>query len=57
MSMLGLYSNPDCVACSAELLQMWNEREATLVSEEGTDAEKTLCGCLATRPLAVSVTH
>ena len=22
------------------------------MSEEGTDAEKTLCGCLATRPLA-----
>ena len=31
---------------------MWNEREAALVAEEGTPAEKTLCGCLATRPLA-----
>jgi hypothetical protein len=40
--------------CSAELLKIWNEREASLVAEEGTDAEKTLCGCLATRPLAVS---
>ena len=43
-----------CVACSAELLKIWNEREAALVAEEGTAAEKTLCGCLATRPLAVS---
>lgn len=33
---------------------MWNDREATLVAEEGTAMEKTLCGCLATRPLAVS---
>lgn len=39
-------------APSAELLQIWNERESTLVSEEGTEKEKTLCGCLATRPLA-----
>ena len=39
-------------APSAELLNMWNEREATLCSELGTPKEKTLCGCLATRPLA-----
>jgi len=39
-------------APSQELLDMWNKREATLVAEEGTDAEKTLCGCLSTRPLA-----
>jgi len=39
-------------APSAELLKIWNEREATLVAEEGTPSEKTLCGCLATRPLA-----
>lgn len=39
-------------APSHELLAMWNEREAALVAEEGTPAEKTLCGCLATRPLA-----
>ena len=39
-------------APSAELLAMWNKREKTLVNEEGTDAEKTLCGCLHTRPLA-----
>ena len=39
-------------APSAELLKIWNEREATLVAEEGTTSEKTLCGCLATRPLA-----
>ena len=39
-------------APSPELLKMWNDREATLVSEEGTEKEKTLCGCLATRPLA-----
>mmetsp|Transcript_9228 Transcript_9228/g.19158 ORF Transcript_9228/g.19158 Transcript_9228/m.19158 type:complete len:452 (-) Transcript_9228:158-1513(-) len=39
-------------APSKELLEMWNTREATLVNEEGTDAEKTLCGCLSTRPLA-----
>lgn len=31
---------------------MWNEREAALCAEEGTPQEKTLCGCLATRPLA-----
>lgn len=31
---------------------MWNEREAALCSEEGTVKEKTLCGCLHTRPLA-----
>ena len=31
---------------------MWNEREAALCAEEGTPAEKTLCGCLSTRPLA-----
>jgi formamidase len=31
---------------------MWNERESILVAEEGTEKEKTLCGCLATRPLA-----
>jgi formamidase len=42
-------------APSAELLKMWNDREATLVAEEGTAMEKTLCGCLATRPLAVSI--
>ena len=29
---------------SAELLKIWNDREATLVSEEGTALEKTLCG-------------
>ena len=39
-------------APSQELLEIWNERESTLVKEEGTDKEKTLCGCLATRPLA-----
>ena len=39
-------------APSAELLEMWNTREASLCEEEGTPAEKTLCGCLATRPLA-----
>jgi len=39
-------------APSAELLEMWNTREASLCAEEGTPAEKTLCGCLATRPLA-----
>jgi len=39
-------------APSAELLKMWNDREAKLCSEEGTAAEKTLCGCLSTRPLA-----
>ena len=31
---------------------MWNDRESKLVSEEGTAEEKTLCGCLSTRPLA-----
>lgn len=39
-------------APSAELLKMWNDREAALVAEEGTENEKTLCGCLHTRPLA-----
>ena len=39
---------------SVELLKIWNEREASLVAEEGTAFEKTLCGCLATRPLAAS---
>lgn len=39
-------------APSNELLSIWNKREGTLVSEEGTPKEKTLCGCLATRPLA-----
>ncbi|KAL3929729.1 MAG: hypothetical protein SGBAC_012084 [Bacillariaceae sp.] len=39
-------------APSAELLKMWNDRESALCAEEGTPAEKTLCGCLATRPLA-----
>jgi formamidase len=39
-------------APSAELLAMWNDREKTLVAEEGTEKEKTLCGCLLTRPLA-----
>lgn len=39
-------------APSAELLKMWNDREAALCAEEGTPAEKTLCGCLHTRPLA-----
>lgn len=41
-----------CACFSAELLKIWNDRESTLVSEEGTENEKTLCGCLATRPLA-----
>jgi formamidase len=31
-------------APSAELLNMWNERESALVAEEGTEKEKTLCG-------------
>merc|ERR1711871_100901 len=31
---------------------MWNDREKALVAEEGTAKEKTLCGVLATRPLA-----
>lgn len=39
-------------APSQELLELWNNREKTLVNEEGTAKEKTLCGCLATRPLA-----
>jgi len=39
-------------APSHELLDMWNTREKKLVDEEGTAAEKTLCGCLHTRPLA-----
>eukprot|EP00747_Dinoflagellata_sp_TGD_P149419 gnl/TRDRNA2_/TRDRNA2_177008_c0_seq9.p1 gnl/TRDRNA2_/TRDRNA2_177008_c0~~gnl/TRDRNA2_/TRDRNA2_177008_c0_seq9.p1 ORF type:complete len:452 (-),score=96.09 gnl/TRDRNA2_/TRDRNA2_177008_c0_seq9:90-1445(-) len=39
-------------APSAELLKMWNDRETALVAEEGTPKEKTLCGVLATRPLA-----
>lgn len=39
-------------APSPELLKLWNDREKTLVDEEGTELEKTLCGCLMTRPLA-----
>ena len=39
-------------APSKELLDMWNKREAKLQSELGTATEKTLCSCLATRPLA-----
>jgi len=39
-------------APSADLLKMWNDREKALVAEEGTAKEKTLCGVLATRPLA-----
>jgi formamidase len=39
-------------APNAELLHIWNQREAKLVAEEGTIHEKTLCGCLSTRPLA-----
>ena len=39
-------------APSAELLKIWNDREAALCAEEGTPQEKTLCGCLHTRPLA-----
>jgi len=39
-------------APSADLLQMWNRRESALCEEEGTPNEKTLCGCLHTRPLA-----
>jgi formamidase len=39
-------------APSAELLKIWNTRESKLVAEEGTIHEKTLCGCLSTRPLA-----
>jgi formamidase len=46
--------HPGCIgtAPSAELLKMWNDRESALCEEEGTPAEKTLCGCLHTRPLA-----
>ena len=40
-------------APSHELLALWNKREAELVNEEGTDAEKTLCKHLKTRPLAL----
>jgi len=39
-------------APSPELLKLWNDRESKLCDEEGTPAEKTLCGCLSTRPLA-----
>jgi len=39
-------------APSQELLEMWNEREAALVAEEGTIKEKTLVKHMATRPLA-----
>ena len=39
-------------APSQELLEMWNEREAALVAEEGTAKEKTLVKHMATRPLA-----
>ena len=39
-------------APSAELLEIWNKREASLCNEEGTSSEKTLCGHLLTRPLA-----
>ena len=39
-------------APSQDLLDMWNSREATLVAEEGTAKEKTLCSIMATRPLA-----
>jgi acetamidase/formamidase len=46
--------HPGCIgtAPSHELLKMWNDRESALCEEEGTPAEKTLCGCLHTRPLA-----
>jgi formamidase len=37
-------------APSKELLSMWNERESQLVS--AGEGATTLCGCLATRPLA-----
>ena len=33
-------------APSAELLKIWNEREATLVAEEGTPSEKTHVFCV-----------
>lgn len=39
-------------APSEELLKIWNDRESALCAEEGTPQEKTLCGCLLTRPLA-----
>jgi formamidase len=39
-------------APSEELLKLWNDRESALCDEEGTPDEKTLCGCLLTRPLA-----
>lgn len=39
-------------APSMELLKIWNKRETKLVNEEGSPDEKTLCGCLSTRPLA-----
>mmetsp|Transcript_17104 Transcript_17104/g.19788 ORF Transcript_17104/g.19788 Transcript_17104/m.19788 type:complete len:472 (-) Transcript_17104:170-1585(-) len=39
-------------APNKKLLSIWNERESKLCSELGTPEEKTLCGCLATRPLA-----
>lgn len=39
-------------APSAELLAMWNEREAALVAEEGTPSQKTSCCLMYTRPLA-----
>jgi formamidase len=46
------YSGLIGTAPSPELLKLWNDREKTLVDEEGTELEKTLCGCLMTRPLA-----
>ena len=39
-------------APSADLLKIWNEREAALVASEGTEKETTLCKHLHTRPLA-----
>ena len=39
-------------APSKELLDMWNARERQLQDELGTGKQKTLCSCLATRPLA-----
>ncbi|EGB06746.1 formamidase [Aureococcus anophagefferens] len=39
-------------APSKELLDMWNAREKQLQDELGTGKQKTLCSCLATRPLA-----
>ena len=44
----GLIGTAPCM----ELLEMWNKREAALCDELGTPEEKTLCGCLHTRPLA-----